>query len=103
MSLEHGLRDLATSGRTPEATSVAGGLELAVAVGPDGLLTAGQEITRGDVADGAMKADAVVVLDETCDNGVGFVQGSGRGRADRVALDGLVVPLQLAVGLRVVR
>src|SRR5947209_6702348 len=101
-SLKHGCRGFATSGGATGATGIASGFELAVTLCPDGLLAPGEEVVRGDVADGAVQADAVVVLDEPSDYRPCLGQGGRRSRTDGVALDGLMVTLELAVRLRVV-
>jgi hypothetical protein len=62
-SLEHGLGVFATGGSATESAGLASRLEFAVALGPDDLLAAGEDIVGRDVADGAVKADAVVVVD----------------------------------------
>ena len=62
-----------------------------------------QEGQRGDVADGAVQADAVVVVDEARDDALRFLQGRRLGRTHRVALERLVPALDLAVRLRIVR
>ena len=54
-----------------ESSSFAGGFELAVAFGVDGVLAAGEEIVGGDVAEGAVEADGVVVGDEPAHDAVG--------------------------------
>src|SRR5215208_16201 len=88
---------------TTHAAGLAGGLELGVALGPDRLGAAGEGVGRGDVPDGAVETDGVVVLDPAADEGAGLVEGVGLAGSDRVGLDGLVPALDLAVGLRVVR
>ena len=45
-------------------TSLSGGFELAIALDPDGLGSPGEKVGRCDVADGAVQADDVVVLDQ---------------------------------------
>lgn len=70
-------------------------LELVVARIVDCLLTAFRVVVGSDVADGAVEATGVVVLDEAGDEAAGLLQGGGRGQADYVALDRLVVALDL--------
>jgi len=78
------------------AAELAGLLELAVAFGPDGAFVAEELVTGGDVADGAVEADVVIVVDAGCDGGADAVGGEG---VDGVVLEGAVEALDLAVGL----
>src|SRR5215211_2400658 len=87
----------------PGATRLSSGLELGVTGGPDRGRPAGEDVGRGHVADRAVQADGVVVVDPAGDEGAGVVESGGLTGADRVGLDGLVPALDLAVGLRVVR
>ena len=51
------------------------GLEFAAALGEDDGLTAGELVAGGDVADGAVEAAGVVVLDEAGGDAAGLVDG----------------------------
>jgi hypothetical protein len=63
-------------------------------------MAAGEAVGGGDVVDRGVEPLGVGVVDEGGDDAPGLVcRGGGLG-ADRVALDGLVEPLELAVGLR---
>src|SRR5678815_1120164 len=88
---------------TATGADFARGFELAIARGTDLVAATGEEVGRGDVADRAVQADRVVVLDELGDECARLVEGARGTRSDRVGLDGLVVALQLPVRLRVVR
>jgi hypothetical protein len=85
-----------------QRAALGGSVDLAITVGVDGLAAAGEEVPRGDVADGAVEAAGVVMLDEAGDDGAGLHQTRRRRCTDCVALWGLVVALDRAVGLRVV-
>src|SRR6476661_256827 len=77
-------------------------LELEVPLSPDRGSPAVEEIVRGDVADGAVQAHVVVVMDEAGDGGAGLLEVSRGGGPQSIALQRLVPTLDLAVGLRVV-
>ena len=65
------------------------GFELAVARGPDLVAATGEEVGRGDVADRAVQADRVVVLDEFRDERARLVEGArspGRIASDLMVL-----------------
>jgi hypothetical protein len=51
-------------GLAGESSAFAGGFEFAVACGVDGGLSSGEDVVRGDVAEGAVKAFGVVMGDE---------------------------------------
>jgi hypothetical protein len=76
------------------ATELAGLLELAVAFGPDLGLVAEELVARGDVADGAVEAVVVVVVDARGDGGTSTV---GRDGLDGAFVEGPVVAFDLAV------
>ena len=66
-------------------------------------MVAGEAVGGGDVVDCGVEPLGVVVMDEGGDHATRLV-GRGRGLgSDRVSLDGLVEPLQLSVGLGIVR
>src|SRR5206468_1866339 len=83
-------------------TALAGLGELAVAVGKDLPLTTLEPVLGGDVADGAVQADVVVVGDEIGDDAAGIVERQRHVNADAIAFDSLVPAFDLAVGLRIV-
>ena len=62
-----------------------------------------REVGRCDVADRAVEPDRVVVLHESSDDGTRLIERRRLAGADGVGLDGLVVALELAIRLRVVR
>ena len=76
------------------ATELAGLLELAIAFGPDLGLVAEELVAWGDVADGAVQAVVVVVVDAGGDGGAGAI---GREDLDRALVEGSVVASALAV------
>src|SRR5262245_24277151 len=88
---------------TSRSAGLTGRSELGVARRPDSGGTAGEDVGGCHVADRAVQADRVVVLDPAGNEGAGVVEGLGLAGSDRVALDGLVPALDLAVRLRVVR
>ena len=59
------------------AAEVAGSLESTITLGPDLSLTAEELVARGDVADRAVEAPVVVVVDAGGDGGVGVVGRDG--------------------------
>src|SRR5690606_4632870 len=85
------------------APALASLLELAVALEPDLLLAPCELVRRRDVADRAVQADRVVVLDERADDLARLLEGRRRLGPDRGHLERPVPPLDLPVGLRVVR
>lgn len=84
------------------AAQLAGGLELAVTLGPGGGAATGQEVGRGDVPERAVQPDGVARLDEAGDEGPGLLKRGGLAGADSADLQGLVPALDLAARLRVV-
>lgn len=60
-------------------------LELGIAGGPDGRAAPGEEVGRGDVADRAVQADGVVVLDEAGDQGTSHARRACRTSSSRVS------------------
>ena len=88
----------------PHALAAFAGLgELAVACGMDGGIVAEQAVVGGDVADGAVQADMVVMVDEIGDDAARLVEGERHLNADAIALEGFVPTFDLAVGLGIVR
>ena len=83
--------------------SFAGVGELAVASVEDFLVAAFELIFGRDVADGAVQADVVVMLDVIKYDAAGVVEGQGRQDADALALEGFVPAFDFAVGLGIVR
>src|SRR5580658_10356168 len=71
--------------------------EFAVARGEDDRLASGQLVGGRDVADGAVQADGVVMLDVLLDQLACIVQAQGRSRADALGLEGFVIAFELAV------
>ena len=84
------------------ACAFAGLGQLAVAGGEDFRVAAFELVLGGDVADGAVQADGVVMLDVIGDDPPGVVQGQGRQHADAIALEGLVPAFDFAVALGVI-
>ncbi len=76
--------------------------ELAVAVGVDLLVAACHLVLGSDIADGAVQADVVIVLDVIEDDAAGVIKGQGHLDANRFALEGFVPAFDFAVGLGVV-
>ena len=60
---------------TFEFTSFAGGLQLLIAGGKDGGLAVGQAVRWSDIAQGAVEAGGVIVLDELADDAFGVGEG----------------------------
>jgi hypothetical protein len=68
---------LLTSGGTREAAAFAGSVELGIPRRPDGRSASREEVGGGDVTDGAVQADGVVVLDEAGDQGASLLERVG--------------------------
>lgn len=83
------------------ATKLKGSFELAV--GPEGLLSTGENIVRRDVANRAVQSDAVVVCDEFGDDAACVFERGRVVTADCVGFDCLVPPLDFAIRLRIIR
>ena len=77
-------------------------LQFAVAFGKDQGVPSVEFVLRRDVADGAVQADGVVVLDVAGDDPLGVLQGQGCLRPDAIALDGAMPAFDLAIALGVV-
>jgi len=60
-------------------------------------------VLRGDVPDGAMKADVVVMADELDDGALGIFQAKRSFCADTIGLDGSMPAFKFAIALRVMR
>src|SRR4051794_15837026 len=81
---------------------LAGFFQLAV-TGVENLLLPAFELILGrEVAEGAVQADGIVVLDEACHDAAGVLQGQGRPGADTIFLENPVPAFNLAVALGVV-
>ena len=81
----------------------AGGVELAVAFQEDGLFFSGEFVGRGDISDGAVQPNRVVVLDIPGDEPSRIGQTERGAGPDALALEGLVKAFQLAVALGIIR
>lgn len=82
---------------------ISGGGEFGVALGEDGSIAAVEFVVRGDVSDGAVESDGVVVGDEGVDGAAAVVVGERGLGAYGVGFEGLMPTLEFSVGLRVVR
>jgi hypothetical protein len=89
-------------GLAQQLAAFAGLGELAIAVGQDVLVAAVELVLRGDIADGAVQADMVVMGDVIGDDAACVVEGEGDLDADAIALDGFVPTFDFAVGLGIV-
>jgi len=69
----------------------------------DGFFSSLELILGGDIPDGAVKADGVIVLDELADKTFCILERKGCTRPEAAALEGLMPALYLAVALRVIR
>lgn len=76
--------------------------EFFVAGGKDGLVVAEKFVLRGDVTDGGMESNGVVVLDEAGDEAAGLIDVERGAGADAVGFERLVPAFDFAVGLGVV-
>ena len=84
-------------------TLLAGVFQLLVALGKDVSMAAGETIGWGDVAQRAMEASLVVMVDEGACHSPGILQAQGRLRADGLLLERAMKAFDLAVALRIVR
>jgi len=75
---------LLVGSRTTSSAGRAGDLELGVAVGPDSGSAAGQDVSGCHVADRAVQADDVVVLDPASDERASLVESRGLAKSDRL-------------------
>src|SRR4051794_30630401 len=82
--------------------ALAGLGELAIAVIGDLLVAVFEAVLGGDIADGAVQADGVVMDDEVRDDAPSVIEGERHVDADAVALEGFVPAFDFAVGLRIV-
>lgn len=69
----------------------------------DGLVASFQAVGGGDVSDGGVESDVVVVVDEGADFATCVVEGEGGLGSDAFALEGLMPSFDLAVALGVAR
>ena len=81
--------------------ALASAFELLVALALNDVLAPGEDVGRRHVAEGAVQAHRIVVLDEPGDDPLGFLAGARGGRPHAVGFEGTVVALELAVGLRI--
>lgn len=81
------------------AATFAGGFELAIAVSPDLAFTPSELVGGADVADGAVEAVVVVVVDVGIDDALGLRAILGPVYANGVAFERFVPTLELTVGL----
>ena len=103
-SSDDGLRPAAIMlGLARQTAAFAGLGESAVAFVGNVFVSALEAVLGGDVANGAVQADVVVVADEVEDDASGVVQREGNCDADALAFEGFVPAFDFAVGLRIVR
>jgi len=76
--------------------------QFAVASVVDFLSSGGEFILGGDIANGAVQADVVVVFDVIGDDASGVVEGEWHQGPDAIALERFVPAFDFAVGLRIV-
>lgn len=88
--------------RAELAPGLSGGLQLEISSCEDPLVSALKPVSWWDVADRAVEAVLVVVIDESCDDVAPIVEAQRCSWPDALALQGPVVALDLAVGLGVV-
>ena len=79
-----------------------GSFELSVSLVPDLLLPFSEHVGRRDVADGAVKADVVVVMGKLPERLSGLAGLLGLKASQDVTLDGAMPTFHLAVGLWIV-
>ncbi len=80
----------------------AGTFQLFIPRGMDFLVTGCHPVHGGNVSNGGVKADMVVVVDELSDDAFCILQGERRFRANGLFLECALEALQFSVGLRVV-
>ena len=80
---------------------LAGLLQFLFAPGKDEFFLSFQLGQRGDITDGAVQSDLIIVGDEVVDNPAGIFKGEGRFGADTVSFNGFVPAFYLAVTLGV--
>src|SRR4051812_45375487 len=83
-------------------TSFAGGFELLIAGLENGGVAAGEAVGGGDVAQRAVEAGGVIMIDELPDDALGVFEGQRSFGTDGLLLEGAMEALQLAVALRIV-
>ena len=86
-----------------DSTALAGGFEFFVAGGVDFILPAGEAVCRGDVADGAMQALGIVVVDEVAGDAVGVFKGQRGFGTDGLLFERLVEAFEFSFGLGMMR
>ena len=74
-----------------------GSFNLLIPFYEDVFILAVQFVSRGDVADGAVEPDGVVMRDVLCHKSPGIVKGKRRFRTDAFSLERLVKTFQLAI------
>src|SRR5947209_1580211 len=79
----------------------ASGFEFLVAGLEDGVLGPGQAIGWGDVAERAVEAGGIIMIDELADDALGVFEGERGFGPDRLLLERAMEALQFAVALRV--
>ncbi len=84
-----------------EFTSLAGCFQLLIASGKDGGVAAGEAVGRGDIAQGAVQARGIIMVDELADDALGVVDGERGFGADGLLFEGAVKAFEFAVALRV--
>ena len=76
-----------------------GFLQFAVSFPEDHFVVSFEFIFRGDIADGAVKADSVIILDELADKTSGILKRERDFGSQALAFDGTMPTFQLAVAL----
>lgn len=80
----------------------AGGVQFAIALGEDGSVASFEFVLGGDIADGAVQADGVVVVHVIGHNASRIFQGQGYVDADTTTFQGAVPAFQFTVALGMV-
>ena len=78
-------------------------LEFLVSLLKDRFFPSFELVFRGDISDGAVKANGVVVFDKPADEALGILKRKRRARPQAPAFEGFMPPLYLAVTLGIIR
>jgi hypothetical protein len=83
-------------------TSFASGFEFFIPGGEDSLVPAGQPIHWGDVANGRMEPDMVVMVDKIANYPLGSLDSERGFRPDSLFFEGAMITFQFTVALWVI-
>jgi hypothetical protein len=83
-------------------SDLASEFEFTISLGKDFAVAAGEAMGRGDIADGRVESDGIVMLNEALDEPSGILVGKRAARPEAIGFEALAPAFNFAVALRVI-